>query len=63
MLGATMPGIREGKVETDLYLGVRVPRNGSLEACTFEGSRQDAREESRRLHSRGARPVAGVLGH
>ena len=25
MLWATTPGIREGKVETDLYLGVRVP--------------------------------------
>ena len=60
MLWATTPGIREGKVETDLYLGVRVPRDGSLEACTSEGSRQDA---VGRRHSQGARPAAGVLGH
>ena len=57
MLWATTPGIREGKVETDLNLGVRVPWDGSLEACTSEGSRQDAREESRQDGTLGRRDL------
>ena len=59
MLWATPPGIREGKVETDLNLGVRVPWDGSLEACTSEGSRQDAREESRKTALSGGATCGG----
>ena len=54
---AAPPGIREGKVETDLNLGVRVPWDGSFEACTSEGSRQDAREESRQDGTLGRRDL------